>query len=155
MITFIHQGKTNDKVFANLEHEYIERLKHYCRVDSIYLPDVKSGYQTTPEQLQILEGIQLLFKIKTGDLLYLFDERGKTYSSVDFANFIQKQLNTGAKNLILATGGAFGFSKEVYQRANGLISLSPMTFTHLMVRAIIAEQVYRAFTILRNEKYHH
>jgi len=154
-LALIHQGKTIDKSLLNLEDTYIARLSHYINVETIYLPEQKVSNPADKDSLRNMEGLQLLKKVGKGDLLFLFDERGKQQTSEEFAQYFQKQLNSGAKKLILATGGAFGFSKEVYDKANGLLAISKMTFTHQMVRPIIAEQIYRAFTILKNEKYHH
>ena len=151
-ITIVHQGRTNDKSIEVLEKDYLDRLSHYANVQHICLPDSKG--QMSVASLKLIEEENLFKLIKPADIVLLFDEKGKMYSSVEFSQFLQKQFMAG-KNIFFVTGGAFGFSENVYKRANGLISLSSMTFTHQMVRAIIAEQLYRAFTILRNEKYHH
>ncbi len=136
----------------SLEKEYLDRLSHYASVQTIYLPEPKG--QLTLDLMRTFEESHLFKLLKTSDIVLLFDEKGKNYSSVVFAQFLQKQFLSG-KNIFLVSGGPFGFSEAVYKRADGLISLSSMTFTHQMVRVIIAEQLYRAFTILKNEKYHH
>ena len=151
-IFIIHQGKTTDKNLDYLEKEYLNRLSHYATVQTIYLPEPKG--QLTLDSIRSFEEFNLLKLFKPTDVVLLFDEKGKTYSSAEFAQFLQKQFLSG-KNLFLVCGGPYGFSESVYKRANGLISLSSMTFTHQMVRLIIAEQLYRALTILKNEKYHH
>ncbi len=154
-IKLFHHGKSNSKPLLDLENEYLSRLKHYAQIEIIILPDAGTVSKTSIENIKKQEGEQLLKQLKTGDLLFLFDENGKQYSSVEFADFFQKKMNSGAKNLVLVTGGAYGFSEVVYKRANGQISISKMTFTHLMIRVLVAEQIYRAYSILRNEKYHH
>lgn len=151
-IFIVHQGRTTDKNLDSLEREYLSRLSHYASVEIKYLPEQKG--QLTKNEIRSLEETNLLKLVKPSDLVLLFDEKGKNFSSVEFAQFLQKQFLSG-KNIFLVSGGPFGFSEGVYKRADGLISLSSMTFTHQMVRVIIAEQLYRAFTILKNEKYHH
>jgi 23S rRNA (pseudouridine1915-N3)-methyltransferase len=151
-IFIVHQGKTTDKNLDSLEREYLNRLSHYASVEIKYLPEPKG--QLSTNAIRSFEETNLLKLFKPSDLVLLFDEKGKNYSSAEFAQFLQKQFLSG-KNIFLVTGGPYGFSEGVYKRADGLISLSAMTFTHQMVRVIIAEQLYRALTILKNEKYHH
>jgi 23S rRNA (pseudouridine1915-N3)-methyltransferase len=137
------------------ENEYLKRLKHYIPVERIEIPDLKNAKKLTFDQIKEAEGKEILVKLQQGDVLFLLDERGKEYSSVDFANFLQQKFNTGGKAIVFVVGGAYGFSEEVYSAANGKISLSTMTFSHQMVRMIFFEQLYRAMTILRGEPYHH
>jgi len=151
-VIIVHQGKTSDKSLFQTENDYIDRLSHYIPLKVVYLPEHKSSNSIA--SILAFEEANLFKLIKPTDLLLLFDEKGNTFSSKKFAEHLQKLFFSG-KNLFLATGGPYGFSEGIYKRADGLISLSSMTFTHQMVRVIIAEQLYRAFTILKNEKYHH
>ena len=148
-------GKTRSPELDRLSAEYLKRLQRYIPSEMIVIPDLKRGKNESPEQLKIREGEQLLDYVQTGDVFFLLDERGKAYSSAEFATFLQKQMNAGRKHLLLAIGGAYGFSKQVYERANGKIQLSQMTFSHEMARFFLLEQLYRACTILRGEPYHH
>ncbi len=151
-IFIVHQGKTTDKNLDSLEKDYLKRLSHYASIQTLYLNEPKG--QLTIDAIRAFEESNLFKLFKPSDIVLLFDEKGKNYSSSEFAQFLQKQFLSG-KSIFLVCGGPYGFSESVYKRADGLISLSSMTFTHQMVRVIIAEQLYRAFTILKNEKYHH
>ena len=147
-------GKTTDKSIQQIEADYEKRIKHYAAFDSIVIDN--SGVRTGPEQvIRQKEGEMILKKVGPSDYLVLLDERGKTYSSVQWANEVNNWMNSSKKTVLLTVGGAYGFSDEVKKRGNSLVSLSAMTFSHQMVRIIILEQVYRAFTILNNEPYHH
>ncbi|MFD0975246.1 23S rRNA (pseudouridine(1915)-N(3))-methyltransferase RlmH [Salinimicrobium gaetbulicola] len=148
-------GKTDDKQLQSLIDTYVKRLEHYNRFELEILPDLKKTKNLSVEQQKAMEGKLILDKVNTSDFLVLLDENGKQYSSEGFSEYIQKRLNSGMKQLIFVVGGPYGFSEEVYQRANGKVSLSKMTFSHQMVRLFFVEQIYRAFTILRNEPYHH
>ena len=119
------------------------------------LPDIKNSKSLSEEQQKTKEGELILSNIASSHHLILLDERGKEYTSVAFADELQKKMNVGIKQLIFVIGGPYGFSKEVYDRANGKLSLSKLTFSHQMIRLFFVEQLYRAFTILRNEPYHH
>ena len=119
------------------------------------IPDLKNRKALNEEQQRIAEGELILKQLGKGDQVILLDERGKSLSSVEFAKFLQKKMNSGIKQLVFIIGGPYGFSKEVYDRSNDTISLSKMTFSHQMVRVFFAEQLYRAFTIIRGESYHH
>lgn len=154
-ITFLCIGKTGKKFLEEGEKEYLDRLKHYTKIERIELPDLKNAKKLTKEQIKIEEGNLFLGKIPNGDELILLDERGKVFSSMEFANFIDKKNISGIKGVTFLVGGAYGFSKEIYDRANGKISLSNMTFSHQMIRMIFFEQLYRAFTIIKGEPYHH
>lgn len=135
--------------------EYQKRLGHYVRFEQeTILPPKNVRNRSIPEQKQ-KEGEVILSGISESDTVLLLDENGKSYSSVEFSTELQKYMNAGTRQLVFVIGGPFGFSEQVYDRANGRISLSPMTFSHQMVRLIFLEQLYRAFTILRNESYHH
>ena len=148
-------GKTGKKFLEEGEKEYLNRLKHYTKVEKIELPDIKNAKKLSREQVKLEEGKALLKEIDSGDVVFLLDEKGKQFSSELFADFIQKRFNQGGKCLVFVIGGAYGFSEELYNRAQGKISLSAMTFSHQMIRMIFFEQLYRAMTILRGEPYHH
>lgn len=148
-------GKTADKYLEEGVGIYHNRLKHYCRFETQTLPDIKNAKNLSKEELKEKEGKLLLESISPQDILVLLDENGKTYTSPQLADFVQKLLNRGAQQIIFVIGGAYGFSEEVYNRADAKLSLSPLTFSHQMVRLIFAEQLYRAFTILKGEPYHH
>lgn len=148
-------GKTGKKFLEEGEQEYLSRLKHYIAVERIEIPDIRNQKNLSEEQIKKQEGELILSKITSGDQLYLLDEHGKTFTSEKFADFLQQRFNQGGKSLVLAIGGAYGFSKEVYETANGKISLSELTFSHQMVRMILFEQLYRGMTILKGEPYHH
>lgn len=154
-ITLYAVGKTDDKKILALTEMYIKRLKHYISFTFEVIPDIKNVKNLSEEQQKKTEGEAILKKIQPSDCLILLDEKGKMYSSVAFSKFLQKKMNSGLKNLIFVIGGPYGFSDEIYNRSNGKISLSSMTFSHQMVRLFFVEQLYRGFTILRNEPYHH
>ncbi|MEN1785013.1 MAG: 23S rRNA (pseudouridine(1915)-N(3))-methyltransferase RlmH [Bacteroidota bacterium] len=154
-LKFLFVGKTANSNLVDLMSDYERRLKHYIKFETVILPELKHTKNSTPEQQQKREGEQLLKVIGTSGELILLDEKGKEYTSRAFAIFLQKKMNNGPKQLWFVVGGPYGFSEAVRQRANGLVSLSKMTFSHQMVRLFALEQCYRAFTILRNEPYHH
>ena len=148
-------GKTDSKEVAALVEEYGRRVNRYCRFAVTALPDVRNTRNLTARQQSTLEGEAILRQTADGDCVVLLDERGEEMRSVEFAQWLQKRMYSGVKRLVLVVGGPYGFSEAVYARADGRLSLSRMTFSHQIVRAIFAEQIYRAFTILRNEPYHH
>ncbi len=154
-ITLLLNGKTQEDYLVKGCAVYEQRLKHYLPFEIHVVPSLKNTKALTIEQQKQKEGELILKSIHSSDRLILLDENGKQYTSVEFSNFIQQQMNTGIKNLVFVIGGPYGFSDEIYKRANGKISLSKMTFSHQMVRLFFAEQVYRAMTILKNEPYHH
>ena len=154
-LTLICIGKTGKKFLEEGEETYLKRLKHYVPFQMNVIPDIKQAKNLTEDQIKVREGELILEKIQSTDTLILLDERGTQYASMDFANYLQEQFNKGGKNLYFVIGGPYGFSEAIYQRANGKISLSKMTFSHQMIRLFFIEQVYRAMTILRNEPYHH
>lgn len=135
--------------------DYIKRLGFYIPFEFKVIPDLKNTKSLTEPQQKQKEGELILKQIEQSDELFLLDENGKTYSSIGFSEFLNKKMSSGLKTLTFVIGGPYGFSDEVYQRATGKISLSPMTFSHQMVRLFFLEQLYRAFTILKNEPYHH
>lgn len=154
-ITLLCIGKTDDPHLEKLVTMYAQRLKHYVNFSLEIIPDLKKVKNLSELQQKEKEGQLILSKIKPTDFLILLDEKGKEYTSLQFADFLQKKMNSGVKTLVLLIGGPYGFSDEVYQKARGKIGLSKMTFSHQMVRLFIIEQIYRGFTILRNEPYHH
>jgi len=146
-------SKTTDKRILELFQEYVKRLGHYVafNVEYIELKQKKTAAKKIVEE----EGKLILNTLNKGTILVLLDEKGKSHSSKSFAIFLQKQMNSGIKQLTFVIGGAFGFSDAIYDRANHKVALSSMTFTHQMVRLFFIEQLYRGFTILKGEKYHH
>lgn len=154
-IRLIAVGKTDHAAIQTLLEEYSKRLGFYIKFELEIIPDLKNSKNLSETSQKEKEGELILKKVQTSDELVLLDEQGKQYSSVDFSDYLQKKMNAGLKQLIFVIGGPYGFSAEVYQRANGKISLSKMTFSHQMVRVFFVEQLYRAFTILKNEPYHH
>lgn len=154
-IRLIVIGKTEDKNIQNLIEQYTKRLSHYVRFDIEVIPDIKNTKNLSENEQKEKEGELILSKINVSDSLILLDERGKMFDSMEFADYLQKKMNSGIKTLNLVIGGSYGFSDTVYTKSNDKISLSKMTFSHQMVRIFCLEQIYRAFTILRNEPYHH
>jgi 23S rRNA (pseudouridine1915-N3)-methyltransferase len=154
-IKLIAIGKTDHQAIQKLIEEYSTRLGFYIRFEMEVIPDLKNTKSLSEQIQKEKEGDLILKKIQSADELILLDERGKTFSSIEFSEFLQKKMNSGLKQLVLVIGGPYGFSDTVYSRANGKISLSKMTFSHQMIRPFLIEQLYRAFTILRNEPYHH
>ncbi|TMU56869.1 23S rRNA (pseudouridine(1915)-N(3))-methyltransferase RlmH [Flagellimonas algicola] len=154
-ITLIAIGKTDSRELSQLINNYEKRLGHYIKFRFKILPDVKNTKNLSESQQKEKEGELLLSQIHASDHLVLLDENGKHHSSMEFSKFLQKKMNSGLKNLVLTIGGPYGFSDAVYARSQEKLSLSKMTFSHQMVRLFLVEQLYRGFTILRNEPYHH
>lgn len=154
-IKLIAIGKTDQKELQDLVQEYMKRLSFYVKFELEVIPDLKNVKNLSEMQQKDKEGELILAKISSTDHLMLLDENGKTFSSVGFSEFLQKKMNAGIKTLVFVIGGPYGFSEAVYAKAQGKISLSAMTFSHQMVRLFFIEQVYRGFTILKNEPYHH
>lgn len=154
-IRLIAIGKTDNANIQSLTNDYIKRLSFYVKFDLEIIPDIKNARNLTEAQQKEKEGELILSKVAASDTLVLLDENGKSFSSLGFSEEIQKRMNSGIKALTFVIGGPYGFSDAVYARANGKISLSAMTFSHQMVRLFFTEQLYRAFTILKGEKYHH
>lgn len=154
-IKLIAIGKTDDKQLLQLIEQYQKRLRHYIKFDLDIIPDIKNVKNLSEKQQKEKEGDLILKKINSTDVLVLLDENGKQFSSVDFSTYLQKKMNAGIKQLVFVIGGPYGFSETVYQKAQGKISLSKMTFSHQMIRLFVVEQIYRGFTILKNEPYHH
>ncbi|WP_397299842.1 23S rRNA (pseudouridine(1915)-N(3))-methyltransferase RlmH [Nonlabens ulvanivorans] len=154
-ITLLAVGKTDDSRIEQLTQVYVDRLKHYINFELEIIPDLKKTKNLSEDQQKNEEGKLILNKLEKSDFVTLLDERGKKLSSLQFAELINKRSVSGLKRLVFIIGGPYGFSSDVYQRANSKLSLSDMTFSHQMVRLFATEQIYRAFTILRNEPYHH
>ncbi|RFN58011.1 23S rRNA (pseudouridine(1915)-N(3))-methyltransferase RlmH [Marixanthomonas ophiurae] len=154
-ITLLVIGKTDDKNLQTLIAAYSKRLKHYVPFSFELIPDIKNVKNLSETLQKQAEGEAILKRLQNADTLILLDENGKQFSSVGFSQFLQKKMNSGLKNLVFVIGGPYGFSDEIYERANGKISLSKMTFSHQMVRVFFIEQLYRGYTILKNEPYHH
>jgi 23S rRNA (pseudouridine1915-N3)-methyltransferase len=154
-IKLIAIGKTDQIILQSMIDTYTKRLGYYIKFDFEIISDIKNAKNLSETQQKEKEGEQLLAKINPTDVLILLDENGKSFSSVGFSEFLQKKMNAGTKTLVFAIGGPYGFSERVYEVAQGKISLSAMTFSHQMVRLFFIEQLYRAFTILKNEPYHH
>ncbi|WP_031427987.1 23S rRNA (pseudouridine(1915)-N(3))-methyltransferase RlmH [Flavimarina sp. Hel_I_48] len=154
-IKLICIGKTDDRNLDELITVYSKRLGFYVNFEMDLIPDLKKTKNLTEEQQKEKEGQLILDRISPQDQLILLDEKGKEFTSVGFSQYLQKKMNSGIKTLVFVIGGPYGFSAEVYAKAQGKIGLSKMTFSHQMIRLFMVEQVYRAFTILRNEPYHH
>ena len=153
-ITLLTLGKTTDARLSALIDEYQQRLKHYVPFEFVVVPDIKNAKSLTQDQLKAAEGEAILARLTPSMDVLLLDEHGREFRSIEYADFLQKKMAAG-RDLVLIIGGAYGFSQAVYDRANGKISLSQMTFSHQMIRLMAIEQIYRAMTILRNEPYHH
>lgn len=154
-IKLIAIGKTDNNALQLLIDDYRKRLSFYIKFDMEIIADIKNSKNLSEAQQKEKEGELILAKLVPTDQLILLDENGKTFNSTGFSDELQKKMNSGIKTLVFVIGGPYGFSPEVYTKANGKIALSAMTFSHQMVRLFFIEQVYRAFTILRNEPYHH
>lgn len=154
-ISLIAIGKTDNSELITLIDIYKKRLGFYINFNLEIIPDLKKAKNLSEKQQKEKEGELILNKISTSDTLILLDENGKQFNSVEFSDYLQKQMNSGLKNIVFVIGGPYGFSETIYKRAQGKISLSKMTFSHQMVRLFFIEQLYRGFTILKNEPYHH
>ncbi len=154
-IKLIAIGKTDHQSLQILIDDYIKRLSFYIKFELELIPDIKNVKNLTESQQKEKEGELILSKLVATDQLILLDENGKVFSSIKFSEELQKKMNSGIKTLVFVIGGPYGFSEDVYKSAKGKISLSSMTFSHQMVRLFFIEQLYRGFTILRNEPYHH
>lgn len=148
-------GKTDNAALAQLIKTYEVRLKHYIQFSIEIIPDLKNTKNFSEEIQKEKEGDLILSKISTTDRMVLLDENGTSFDSIEFSKFLQKQMNSGIKQLVFVIGGPYGFSEKIYKKSQGKISLSKMTFSHQMVRLFAIEQIYRGFTILKNEPYHH
>lgn len=154
-ITLLTVGRTDVPWVREGLEIYISRLKHYVRFSLVEIPELKNVSALSKENIKLKEGELLLKNVRPTDCLVLLDEHGRELRSVEFASELSDMMSRGGKDLVFAIGGAYGFSREVYDRADRKFSLSKMTFSHQMVRTIFAEQLYRAFTIMQGEPYHH
>lgn len=148
-------GKTDRKALQTLIDDYIKRLGFYIKFSLDIIPDIKNSKNLSENQQKQKEGELILKNLNPTDVLILLDENGKQMDSVWFSTYLQKHMNSGIKQLVFVIGGPYGFSQDVYDKANGKISISKMTFSHQMIRLFFIEQIYRGFTILKNEPYHH
>lgn len=153
-ITLLTVGKTDNNYLSEGIKIYFDRLQHYIKFEMVEVVLPKTTKKLQTEQLKEAEGKLLIKYFQDADTIILLDEKGRQYSSESFAGWLQKNMNAGTRHLVFVVGGAFGFSQEVYSAASGKMALSEMTFSHQMVRLFFMEQLYRAFTILRNEPYH-
>ncbi|NQX77613.1 23S rRNA (pseudouridine(1915)-N(3))-methyltransferase RlmH [Gilvibacter sp.] len=153
--TLLAVGKTDSKEIEQLTEIYTKRVARYVKFEIKIIPDLKKRAKLSFEQQKKQEADLILTQLNTSDFVVLLDENGKHYSSVDFSKFLQQRMNSGIKNLVFIIGGPYGFDQALYSRANSKLSLSKMTFSHQMVRLFFAEQLYRGFSILNNEPYHH
>lgn len=154
-VELIVVGKTDSNEVARLVEEYKGRISFYTRFGMTVIPDLRNTRSLSEAQQKKAEGELILRQLQTSDYVVLMDERGVQPSSEEFAEWLQKRMASGCKRLVFIIGGPYGFSEDVYARADGKVSLSRMTFSHQIVRAIFAEQLYRAFTIINHEPYHH
>ena len=154
-ITLLTIGKTDARYFIDAIGEYQKRLEHYIPFEIQIIPDIKNTKSLTIDQQKEKEGELIIKNLQSGDYLVLLDEKGKEYTSLQFASYIEKKTHTISKRLVFLNGGPYGFSRAIYDKANAKLTLSRMTFSHQMVRLIFVEQLYRAMTILNNEPYHH
>ncbi len=154
-ITLLVIGKTDSKYLTEGINEYVKRLNHYIKFEIEVIPDIKKSKTLSIELQKNQEGEIILSRNLPGKELHLFDEKGKNFTSREFAAFLEKKMASGLKELVLVVGGPYGFSQKVYATAKSKISLSKLTFSHQMVRLMCVEQIYRAFTILNGEPYHH
>jgi len=152
---FINIGKPHDENLKKAIDDFTKRISNYYKTEWLIIPPLKNAASLSTNNLKDIEAQALLSKINKEDFLVLLDETGKQLSSVELANFISQKATAGVHSIIFLIGGAFGVNAEIKQRANFTWSLSKLVFPHMLVRLILAEQVYRACTILRNEKYHH
>ena len=153
-ITLLGVGKTTDSRLQSLIDDYAQRLTHYVPFEIQVIPELRNAKSLSENQIKEQEGIEILRKITPSMDVLLLDEHGVERRSIEFADWLQKKMSAG-RDLLFIIGGAYGFSPAVYERANGKLSLSQMTFSHQMIRLLFVEQAYRAMTILRGEPYHH
>jgi 23S rRNA (pseudouridine1915-N3)-methyltransferase len=154
-ITFLTVGKTEDAYLKDGIDKYVKRLKHYTKLELIDIPELKNTKALTEQQQKVKEAEVILKKISSLDHVILLDEKGMELSSIQFAAYIDKKSISSTSSLVFVVGGPYGFDQSVYERANDKLSLSQMTFSHQMIRLFFTEQLYRAFTILKGEPYHH
>jgi len=154
-IIFFWVGKTNERWLQDGIEVYLKRLKHYISLTVEIIQASKNMSKNDIEKQKDIEGDAIIAKLSAQDEVYLLDEHGLDYTSEGLADFLQKKMSCSTKRIVLVVGGAYGFSEKMYHRANGLISFSKLTFSHQIIRLLVCEQLYRAFTIIRGEAYHH
>ena len=154
-ILLLQIDKTQDAYLEQGIGIYLKRLKNYVGFEVLSLQVSKAARQRSPKEQKLEEAKLLLNELNKEDEVILLDEKGKDFGSLQFAEFLQKKQNASVKHLVFIIGGPYGFDEEIYKRANAKLSLSKMTFSHQMVRLFFVEQVYRAYSILKGEKYHH
>lgn len=154
-ITLVTVGKTDVKWVKEGLALYTSRLTHYIQFGIVEIPELKNVSALSRDQIKEKEGELILSHVRTSDDVILLDEHGRQFRSMEFASYLQDKMACSGRNIVFVIGGAYGFSAAVYGRADSKMSLSDMTFSHQMVRVIFAEQLYRAFTIMRGEPYHH
>ena len=154
-ILFLVIGKTDEDYLITGIKKYVGRLGHYVPFELKEIPDIRNRKTLNEEQQKKAESFLLLSQLQPGDRVVLLDERGKSYTSVEFSEVLERQMASGVKRLVFIVGGPYGFAQEVYDRADAMLSLSPMTFSHQLVRVVFLEQLYRALTIIKGEPYHH
>ncbi len=154
-ITLLTVGKTDIKWVNEGLEVYASRLRHYISFEIREIPELKNASSLSREQIKVAEGKSILKSVRDNDEVILLDEHGREFRSVEFASFLENRMTRSPRDIVFVIGGAYGFSQEVYDRADSKISLSKMTFSHQMVRTIFVEQLYRAFTIIKGESYHH
>lgn len=154
-ITLLLTGKTEEAYLREGISKYLNRLRHYARIDFVEIPELKNTKALSPEQQKAKEAETILKKLLPADQVILLDEKGTTLTSPQFAEYLDKKALSSVSNLVFVVGGPYGFDESVYRRANDKIALSRMTFSHQMVRLFFTEQLYRAFTIIKGEPYHH
>jgi len=154
-IALLQTGKTTDKQIAGMADLYLSRIRKYCTFEIITLPDLKNAGTTPIQDQKIKEGKKLLQSLSSDDFLVLLDERGKELRTLEFSAWLEKSFMISSKRILFVIGGPWGFSEEVYKRADFMLSLSKMTFPHQLVRLLFLEQLYRAFTVIKGEPYHH
>lgn len=154
-VTLVCVGKTDEKYIEEGIAKYTKRLTHYVKFNIIVIPDVKNSKNLSQDQQKEKEADLILNQVDNLDTLMLLDEKGQQYRSVDFSKLLDKNMVSNVQHMVVVIGGPYGFSPRVYQRANGLLSLSKMTFSHQMIRLFFVEQLYRAYSIMRGEPYHH
>jgi len=154
-VLIIHCGKNEDSYLITGIEKYEKRLTHYIPIETLYIPALKNTSSQSKEEQKEKEGVSIVSKFTTNDFIVLLDEKGKNFTSMEFSTFIEKHQIGGTRRIVFITGGPYGFSEQVYKKANLKISLSSMTFSHLMVRLFFIEQLYRTMTILKGEPYHH
>lgn len=154
-IKIVLVGKTDAPYLQTGINLYLDRLKHYMSVKMIEIPELKNVSALSREQIKIREGELILKQIAPAEQVILLDEHGKTYTSVNWARDLEQKIAHSSKDIVFVVGGSYGFSEQIYKRADSMLSLSQMTFSHQLVRLIFVEQLYRAFTIIKGEPYHH